>query len=81
MTPGATDWITAAGALAAVLLLLWAATRLAARRLGQAPGPRRARLVEATPLDSRRRLVILRVDDREAVLLTGGPNDLFLGWL
>ena len=37
--------------------------------------------VEATALDGRRRAVILRVDGREALVLTGGPQDVFVGWL
>ena len=32
-------------------------------------------------LDTRRRLVLLRVDGREVLLLTGGPQDSVLGWL
>jgi flagellar protein FliO/FliZ len=81
MTDGATQWLTAAGALMAVLGLLWLTARLARRGGLAGAGLRRVSLVETTPIDSRRRLVILRVDGREALLLTGGPQDSFLGWL
>jgi flagellar protein FliO/FliZ len=37
--------------------------------------------MEATPIDSRRRAVILQVDGREALIVTGGPQDSFIGWL
>jgi flagellar protein FliO/FliZ len=75
------QWISVAGALALVLGLLWIVARLA--RLGglATTGPRRIRVVEATPVDSRRRAVILRVDGREALLITGGPQDSFIAWL
>ncbi|WP_241666800.1 FliO/MopB family protein [Muricoccus nepalensis] len=75
------QWVTVAGALAVVLGLLWLVARLARRGGLAASGPRRVRVVEATPLDTRRRAVILRVDGREALVLTGGPQDVFVGWL
>ena len=81
MGAGMGPWVTVAGALALVLGLLWIVARLARRGGLAASGPRRVRLVEATPLDARRRAVILRVDGREALILTGGPQDVFVGWL
>jgi flagellar protein FliO/FliZ len=36
---------------------------------------------EVLALDARRRLIILRCDGREILLLTGGPQDLCLGWI
>ena len=79
---GATEqWATVAGALALVLGLLWLVARLARRGGLAASGPRRVRVVEATALDGRRRAVILRVDGREALVLVGGPQDVFAGWL
>lgn len=38
--------------------------------------PRRLRVVEIVALDPRRRLVLVRRDDREHLLLIGGPTDL-----
>lgn len=32
-------------------------------------------------LDTRRRLVLVRCDGRRLLLLTGGPQDMALGWL
>ena len=81
MSGGAVQWITTAGALALVLGLLWLVTRLARRGGLATTGPRRIRVVEATPIDTRRRAVILRVDGREALIVTGGPQDSFIGWL
>ena len=78
-------------ALGAVLGLIWLAAILARRGLGSAwTGARRgasaagsALLVrEATlALDPRRRVHLLRCAGGQVVLLTGGPQDLLLGWL
>lgn len=81
MSGAAEQWATVAGALALVLALLWLVARLARRGGLASAGPRRVRVVEATALDGRRRAVILRVDGREALFLTGGPQDVFVGWL
>lgn len=81
MNGGMGQWITAAGALALVLGLLWIVARLARRSGLVTPGTRRVRVVETTPIDQRRRAVILQVDGREALIVTGGPQDSFIGWL
>lgn len=75
---------TALGSLALVLAVVVAARPLAARLLQRgvlAPG-RTSRLgcVQAMALDSRRRLLLLRCDGREFLVLAG-PRDVFLGWL
>jgi flagellar protein FliO/FliZ len=77
--------MTALAALILVLGLVLLAAR-AARRFGLAPGVpgaargagRRLVLVESLALDTRRRLLLLRCDDRELLLVTGGPQDLHL---
>lgn len=38
-------------------------------------------VVESIMLDQRRRLSIIRCGAKRGVILTGGGNDLFLGWL
>jgi flagellar protein FliO/FliZ len=81
MSGGMSQWVSAAGALALVLGLLWLLARLARRGGLATAGARRIRLVEVTPIDSRRRAVILRVDGREALIVTGGAQDSFIGWL
>lgn len=74
-------WLQVAGALAAVLILLALTARglrwggLAARH------GRRLAVQEVLALDSRRRLVLLRCDGREMLILTGGGQDALLGWL
>ncbi len=70
-------------ALATVLALIWFGAR-AARRFGFAPRPgsgRRLTLAETLPLDTRRRVHLIRCDGREILLLTGGGNDAVIGWL
>lgn len=70
-------------ALAAVVGLIagaaWIARRsgLAGGRLGQR-GKRRLSIVESLGVDSRRRLVLIRRDDTEHLLLIGGGSDLLI---
>ena len=70
-------------ALAVVIGLILMAQR-AARWGGLAPlatGTRgRLALVEAIALDPRRRLSLVRCDGRDVLLLTGGPQDIVVGW-
>ena len=81
MTIDTAHWLQAAGALAAVVLLI----RLLARGLragGLAPREgRRLAVQEVLALDPRRRLLLLRCDGREVLVLTGGAQDAVLGWL
>lgn len=69
-------------ALAFVLCLIWLAA-LGLKRYGERGGlfPRAARrlqLVETLPLDTKRRLVLVRRDDREHMLLIGGATDVII---
>ena len=77
-----TSLLTAAGALAAVLLLVIVAGRLA--RLTRFARPRgdagQLRVEEQIALDPRRRLLLVRCDGRRVLLLTG-PQDCVVGWL
>lgn len=82
MTLDPTHWLTAGGALIAVVALILLAGRLA-RRAGLAPRAdgARLRLEESLPLDARRRLLLVRCDGRALLLLTGGAQDQVVGWL
>ena len=76
--------LKALAALAAVVLLAFAALRaLRAVTAGAAtPGARRRLAVqEVLPLDPKRRLVLVRCDGRDLLLLTGGAAEVSLGWL
>lgn len=67
----------AVAALAATIAIILLAGRLAARA-GLGAGPRAGRrlaVVETLAVDAKRRLVLARIDGREAVLLVGGAND------
>ncbi len=73
------DWLRALFALLATLALIGLAA-YAARRFGMLqPGanaaPRRLKLVESLMLDPRRRLVVVRFDDRDHVLLLSPAGD------
>lgn len=76
--------LTAVAALAAVLVLIWLASR-AARLAGFAartPGGSRLLVVRDTlALDARRRLHLVRCGDRQVLLLTGAGQDLVVGWV
>jgi flagellar protein FliO/FliZ len=76
------NWLTAGIALLFVLgLILLLARLLRATGLAPQTGGQRLKLQEALTLDGRRRVIILRCDGRDVLLLTGGPQDLCLGWL
>ncbi len=81
MTMDPISWIAAAGALAAVLGLILMAGKLA-RHAGLAPqAGKRLRVEESVALDTRRRLVLVRCDEKSLLLLTGGAQDQVVGWL
>ena len=73
------DWVRAAVALAATLALLAGAAYVARRfNLMQAlpvSGERRLKVMESLMLDPRRRLVLVRLDGREHLLLLGPSGD------
>ncbi|WP_237216422.1 flagellar biosynthetic protein FliO [Falsiroseomonas oryziterrae] len=76
-------WTATTGALALIAVLGGLVLTLRGVRaagLAQTPG-RRLVVVEAVALDTRRRVVLLRCDGRGLLLLTGGAQDLVLGWL
>jgi flagellar biosynthetic protein FliP len=83
MISGVGSLLTGAVALAAVLGLAWLASRLV--RLGglapRAAGGRVLVVRDTLALDSRRRLHLVRCDGRDVLLLTGGPQDVVVGWL
>ena len=73
--------LTAVATLAAVIGFILLAARFArTSRLPQRGGGRLA-VREVMALDASRRLHLVRCEDREVLLLTGGPQDLVVGWL
>lgn len=73
--------VYAFAALAVVLLLIVLAGRLArVSGLTKRVAGNRLRVEESLAIDSRRRLLLVRCDDREVLLLTGSP-DVVIGWL
>jgi len=80
---GALSLLTAAAALAAVIALIWVAGR-AARLSGMAHRPAHGRSLEVEDviaLDARRRLHLVQCQDKRVLLLTGGAQDLVVGWI
>ncbi len=84
MIPDMTSMLTAIAALGVVLALVLGAGRLA-RFGGLGPrtgtGSRLLAIEESVTLDSRRTLRVVRCAERRVVLLTGGSQDLVVGWL
>ncbi len=81
MTIDTGQWAQAGGALAVVMVLLWLVAR-GLRASGLTPrAGRRLAVQEVLALDTRRRLLLLRCDGREVLVLTGGSQDAVLGWL
>jgi flagellar protein FliO/FliZ len=78
----ATDYLRFALALVFVLALIglasWLARRLGlgGRVAGARNGARRIGIVEATTIDAKRRLVLVRRDNAEHLLLIGGGADI-----
>ena len=78
-----TSILTAIVALVAVLGLIWLAGRVA-RFGGMAQRPASGRLLavqDVIPLDARRRLHLIQCDERRVLLLTGGAQDIVVGWI
>jgi flagellar protein FliO/FliZ len=74
--------LTAFATLVAVLALIWLAGR-AMRLSGRARRPASGRLLsvqDVIALDSRRRLYLIECQGRQVLLLTGGSQDVVVGW-
>jgi flagellar protein FliO/FliZ len=73
------EWVRALFALIATLALIMGAA-YGARRLGMlqpgGQGPKRMKISESLMLDPRRRMVIVRCDDREHLILLGPAGDV-----
>jgi flagellar protein FliO/FliZ len=83
MINGASSFLSIAAALAAVLVLIWLASR-AARFGGMARRPASGGTLvvqDVLALDTRRQLHLIACGDRRVLLLTGGAQDVVVGWL
>jgi flagellar protein FliO/FliZ len=83
MVIGTTSVLTAFAALVAVLALIWLAGRVA-RFGGMARRPASGGVLavqDVLALDARRRLHLIKCNDRRVLLLTGGAQDIVVGWL
>ncbi len=76
-----TTLLAAIAALAAVLVLILLMGRAArASGLGRHGGGQRLRVQDSLALDRTRRLLVVRCDGRDLLLLTDG-SDAVIGWL
>jgi flagellar protein FliO/FliZ len=71
------------GVLAAVLVLIVAGTRLLQFGLWRSkPRPGRTLMLrESIALDPRRRVHLVQCGQRQVILLTGGAQDVVIGWM
>ncbi len=71
------------GVLTGVLALILAATRLLQFGLWRSqPRPGRALVLrESIAIDPRRRIHLVQCGQRQVILLTGGGQDLVIGWM
>jgi flagellar protein FliO/FliZ len=70
--------LVAAVALIGVLALIWAGQHVFRFGAIRSSLSGRLQVVQMVALDSRRRVILLRCDGTELLLLTGGPADLLL---
>jgi flagellar protein FliO/FliZ len=83
MINGMNSLVSIAAALAAVLALIWLASRVA-RFGGMARRPAGGGTLavqDVLALDARRHLHLVKCGDRRVLLLTGGAQDVVVGWL
>jgi flagellar protein FliO/FliZ len=83
MITSATSVLTAIAALIAVVALIWLVGRMA-RFGGMARRPASGGALavqDVLALDARRRLHLVKCGDRRVLLLTGGAQDVVVGWL
>jgi len=82
MPPFSISLLSAGGALAAVLALIWLIQRLLARAglVRVNPATRTLGIEERMAIDAKRSLVLVRCGERRILLLTGGA-DTVVGWL
>lgn len=74
--------LPAIAALLAVLALITLAGRAARlARFARLPAGRRMTVQDSLALDRARRLVLIRCDGRDLLILTGGAADQVVGWL
>ncbi len=75
--------LTALAALIFVVCAICLAGRLLrfARSATSAPMGKRLAITDSLALGPRRRLLVIRCDGKDLLLLTGGTQDLMLGWL
>jgi flagellar protein FliO/FliZ len=86
MSGGIGPWFSATASLLAVLALIAGAARL----IRSSPWPRPVRtgarsgrvlaVRESVALDTKRRLHLVQCGERQVVLLTGGTQDVVVGW-
>ena len=78
-----TALLTSAAALAGVLgMILLIGRVLRATSLGRPAASGRSLILKDTlALDARRRLHLVQHGDRAVLLLTGGSNDIVVGWI
>jgi flagellar biogenesis protein FliO len=82
MMNGMNSMVSITAALAAVLVLIWLASRVA-RFGGMARRPAGGGILsvqDVLALDARRHLHLVKCGEKRVLLLTGGAQDVVVGW-
>ncbi|CAP55623.1 flagellar biosynthetic protein FliO [Gluconacetobacter diazotrophicus] len=82
--PFATVWLTGLASFAiviALILLCRYGLKFLEPYLLKARRTRSLAMVESLAIDPRRRVSLIRCGEKTALILTGGGNDVFLGWM
>jgi flagellar protein FliO/FliZ len=80
----ATVWVTCLVSLVAVVTLILLSRyglKFLEPYLSRLRQTRNLALVESLAIDPRRRVSMIRCGEKTALILTGGGNDVFLGWM
>jgi flagellar protein FliO/FliZ len=83
MSGGIVPLLTASGALLVVLALIAGGARLLSARgwSGRSRSGTRLAVHESLALDPKRRLHLVQCGNRQVVLMTGGAQDVVVGWI
>ena len=76
-------WLVYCGSFVLVIALILLSQKVLKRVLPYVAARRQTRhlaVLESLALDQRRRLSLIRCGAKTGVILTGGGNDVFLGW-
>lgn len=79
--PAWVTWITSFAIVIVLILLSRYVLQFLDPYLSRRRQTRHLAIVESLALDQRRRISIIKCGEKKGLILTGGGNDVFLGWI